>query len=122
MKPFGEKREFFRFVLNFPIRYRFAKKLSDNKYQASKLLKGVGINFSACGAAVKVTKPLPVDTLVYLEINLPSCDESLLTTSQVIRRHPSIHNDKAVTLIGVKYLVIEEKTKSSLASYRPDNK
>ncbi len=122
MKPTAERREFFRFDLNFSIRYRFAKKLADNKYKTSKLLKGIGINFSACGAAVKITKPLPVDTLVYLEITLPFCDEPLLATSQVIRRDLSSHNDKPVTLIGVKYLVIEEKTKASLASYRPENK
>lgn len=112
-----ERRKFFRLDYIAPVRYRFAKRLPDGKYQASAYFKGRGINFSGGGAALNLGKPLPPKTLVLLEIIFPFSDRPLMATGEVVRRDTSMFKGRTVNLIMVKFLMLDETMRSKLVSF-----
>lgn len=111
------KRQLFRLKLHISVRYKFAKKSEPGKYRVSKFFKGMGQDFSEGGAAIKVSKSLPVKTLVYLEMMFPFKEEPVLATAEVVRAETSKFKGKKVPLIILRYLIIDMKDHSSMTSY-----
>jgi hypothetical protein len=113
----SEKRAFYRFEYKAPLRYRFAKRVAEGRYQVSGYFKGVGVDFSGGGAAFHVGKPLPPGTLMLLEISFPYQEEPVVATAEVIRRKEIAFKGKTVSLIMVKYLLIGEDQQDKMVAF-----
>ncbi|MBI4667123.1 MAG: PilZ domain-containing protein [Nitrospinae bacterium] len=113
----ADKRTFFRFDYQAPVRYKFAKRTGEGQYQVSPWFKGVGANFSGGGAALHIGKPLPAKTLLLLEIKFPFSDEPVVATAEVVRREDDTINGKPVSLIMIRYLVIDEAVQDKMVSF-----
>lgn len=112
-----DKRQFFRLEFPAPVRYRFAKKTGPAEYRVSPYFKGKGVNFSGGGAALNVGKPLPPKTLVLLEMIFPFSERPLMAAAEVVRRDTAELKGHTVSLIMVRFLLIDEADRSRLVSF-----
>ena len=112
-----ERRKFFRLDFTAPIRYRFAKAVGHGKYQVSPYFKGRGVNFFGGGAALNLGKPLPPETLVLLEMLFPFSEKPVMATAEVIRKDVSHLKGREVSVIMVKFLLMEEAVNAKLVSF-----
>ncbi|MGK7345109.1 MAG: PilZ domain-containing protein [Candidatus Nitrospinota bacterium M3_3B_026] len=112
-----DKRQFFRLDFPAPVRYRFAKKTAPGEYRVSPYFKGKGVNFSGGGAALNVGKPLPPKTLVQLEMIFPFRERPVMAAAEVVRREAAELKGQAVSLIMVRFLLIDEADQSKLVSF-----
>jgi len=112
-----QDRQFFRLDIAIPVRYRFAKKVAEGKYKVSPPFKALGDNFSGNGAAIKVGKPLPEKTLIYLELYFPFRKEPVLATAEVVRKQEMVYKDKPVALIMVRYLIMEPAAQDQMTGF-----
>jgi len=113
----ADKRTFFRFEYPAPVRYRFAKKAEDGKYLVSPWLKGVGVDFSGGGAAIKVGKPLPPKTLMLVEIRFPYGEEPIMATVEVVRRVEVEYKGATVYQLNLRYLLIDRVIQDKMVSF-----
>lgn len=113
----SDNRFFYRLDYSAPVRYRFAKKTSQGKYQVSPYFRGVGANFSGGGAAIDIGKPLPPKTLMYLEIKFPYSDEPLLATAEVVKREDAVVMGKQAYRVMIRYLLIDEAAQDRMVQF-----
>jgi len=116
-KEVRQRRQFFRYEHPAPIRYRFAKKVETAKYNVSPYFKGLGVDFSGNGAAFRATKPLPINTLVFLEMLFPFSHDPMMVTAEVVRRDEEEFRGQKISKIMVKYLVVDEEALNKLISF-----
>lgn len=113
----SDKRIFYRFEYNAPIKYKFAKMVAPGKYAVSPWCKGVGANFSGGGAAFYLGKPLPPKTLLFMEIRFPFGEEPLLATAEVVRRQEAEFKGKKVSMVMIKYLLMDPVAQDKMVSF-----
>lgn len=111
------KRQCFRLEVHISVRYKIAKRVGQGEYKVSKYFKGMGQDFSDQSAAIKVNKPLPVNTLLYLEMSFPFQDEPVLATAEVVRCEKGKFKGKTVPLIMVRFILINETVHNAMTSF-----
>jgi len=116
-----DRRAHYRFNTTFPVRYAFAKKVGPGKYQVSAKFKGRGTNFSGGGAAITIGKPVPANTLMYVEMLIEFHDGELIVPAAgvVTHRQPVQVNGKNAYTAGFHFLMIDERNRDRLSVYLP---
>ncbi len=116
-----ERSEYNRTDYNLPTLYRFSKKIEEGKYNTSSFLKGRCKDFSGGGLALMATKPIPPNTLLYIEINIAQEGASILATGEVVRRQKTSFKGKEVYLLCIRFIILDENNRTKLISFRPPN-
>ena len=95
--------------MSLPVNYKFSKKIAPGKYRAYAQLKGMGNNVSGGGARITISKGLAEKSLIFLKMYFPFDSDPVVATAEVVHSHNNPHKGNEVTVVGVRFLLIDSK-------------